>query len=251
MINGTLWTPGDFPGGRYALLSKFDIFRVSLVVACVTAPKRDGDARIDVPLRLRIATKKNADVRSLPLPLSPPLVLSYAADVTWCASAYSAKFRSSPPSRLAPLYPFFRTSMTSSLLPHFGVTRSHFDPRRSIFVLLPLALSACRFLPRFCCILSPSRRSRSRSHPLCRRKNRESGRGRYTPVPTGAILSSQPFLRGSTAHTYAKIARKRERTREHEGVGRQRGRERKRAFIITLKLSPCKIIKTIRYKYRV
>lgn len=80
------------------------------------------------------------------------------------------------------------------------VTRSHFDPRRSISVFHSLFLYFPRsLLPS---LLFPFHSSRLHSCPLCRRKNRESGRGRYTPVPIHTILPSRPLLRGSAAHTW-------------------------------------------------
>lgn len=120
-------------------------------------------------------------------------------------------------------HPFFRISMTSLLpLPQLpGHTSTHGDLSPSS----TLSFSVSRVLSCFCSF-SPFHPSRLRSRPLCRRKNRESGRGRYTPVPTRTILPSRPPLRGSTAHTWigayvrkdCEKARERERERKKKGV---------------------------------
>lgn len=144
--------------------------------------------------------------------------------------------RPSRPSSVLPLslcapHPFFRISMTSLLpLPQLpGHTSTHGDLSPSS----TLSFSVSRVLSCFCSF-SPFHPSRLRSRPLCRRKNRESGRGRYTPVPTRTILPSRPPLRGSTAHTWigAYVRKDCEKARERERGKRRvctkkRGRDRR------------------------
>lgn len=117
------------------------------------------------------------------------------------------------PSLGAP-YPFFRTSMTS-LLPLPGHTSTHSDLSPSFSLSLSFSLAFAPF---------PFHFSRLHSCPLCRRKNRESGRGRYIPVPIHTILPSRPPLRGSAAHTWilAHVRKDCEKARGREGGGRSR-----------------------------
>ena len=113
-------------------------------------------------------------------------------------------------------HPFFRTSMTSllSLPQSSGHTSTHGDLSPSFILSLSLSLSLSRARARthththththilscFCSFsFYPS--LRSRSYLLCRRKNRKSGRGRYTPIPTRTILAiSNVCAQFSRAH---------------------------------------------------
>lgn len=125
------------------------------------------------------------------------------------------------PSLCAP-YPFFRTSMTS-LLP---LPPSHPVTLRPTAIYLRLSLSS----PSLSSTFAPFPFHFSRFCPLCCRKNRESGRGRYTPVPIHTILPSRPPLRGSAAHTWigAYVRKDCEKARGREGKQCARARARAR-----------------------
>lgn len=143
---------------------------------------------------------------------------------------------SAPPSSLCPPVPFL-SHIHDVIATPTTVTRSHFDPRRSIsvFRLLFLRFSPFSLSLSFSLALTPFPFHSSRLHScsLCRRKNRESGRGRYTSVPIHT-MPSRPPLRGSAAHTWigAYVRKDCEKAREREkGVcekAKSETREKKR-----------------------
>lgn len=204
MINVVPRTFNNFPRGRYMFLDKFDIF----VFRHRASQRAQRWCKIDVHDR---ESRYRADEHTC----KSSRVFSVRAAMTMCASAYSR--RSSVLTSLSlSLCPVpFLSHIHDVIATPTTVTRSHFDPRRSISVFHSLFLcfpSSLAFAP------FSFHSSHLHSCLLCRRKNRESGRGRYTPVPIHTILLSRPPLRGSAAHTWIGVYVRKdyEKVRERE-----------------------------------
>jgi len=151
------WTFNNFPWGRYMFFDKFDIFRHRASWRAQQRCKIDAHDRESWCLMRSTLTYEYREyiVYSLyePLCMRRPSRRTSILSLSLCS---------------VPFLSYIHDVITIPTT----ITRSHFDPQRSIFVFHPLFL----YFP----LLSHSFSLSSLSLSLCRRKNCESGRGWYT-----------------------------------------------------------------------